>query len=75
MNKNCDPYTLGREAFAAEKQRDPMKDQEFLKDIQTKYSAEHHPMSPGAELDKRGRKLLNQKILDWKRGWDDAHNE
>ena len=66
-------YEFGKEAHAKNKKRDPMRHQAFLAYIQTKVSAEHHPSSPGANMNASQRKILEQKITEWKRGWDDAH--
>lgn len=62
---------MGKDAKENGLPRQPLKDHTFSSHIQTKYSAEHHPKSPGAELDERGRRIMEAKILEWKRGWDE----
>ena len=66
-------YELGRKAFDKGKPRDPMKDQRMLDHMQTNTSSEHHPSSPGATMTARQRRALEEKLNEWKRGWDDAH--
>lgn len=68
-------YTIGKAAFLAGKQRDPMKDHNLTKALQSKSSESHHPTSPGAEMTESQRRKLEEKLNDWFRGWDDAHNE
>lgn len=68
-----DAYDLGKKAYTDGIDRDPLDDQDLKAAIQTKNSAEHHPNSPGAEMTDKQRMLMEQKLLDWKRGWDDAH--
>jgi len=63
-------YDMGKQAYCKGLPREPMKDHTFASYIQTKYSAEHHPKSPGASMDTRGRRKLEEKITEWKRGWD-----
>ena len=68
-------YELGQSARNKGLKRKPLKDHTFSAYIQTKYSAEHHPQSPGAELNDAGRRKMEAKIGEWKRGWDDKHKE
>jgi hypothetical protein len=63
-------YRLGKMAHMEGKPRIPMRDHAFVRYIQTKSSAKHHPNSPGANMTHRQRRQLEAKITEWKRGWD-----
>jgi len=68
-------YEMGKAAHQKSLPRKPLNDHVFAAHIQTKSSAKYHPNSPGAELSDSGRRVLEKKITEWKRGWDDAHKE
>lgn len=70
-----DCYEIGKQAYLDGKKREPLKDQNMLQRVQNDRSARYHPNSPMVDLPTGRRAMVEQMMLDWKEGWDDAHKE
>ena len=69
INKKA--YECGKQAFLDGKKRAPMSDHKLKEMLQSKVSANHHPSSPGADLSESQRRAMENKLTEWKRGWDE----